>query len=230
MSGPTPPVSIGSSSSSPTLFEQVVNGALLQLQGKVLNIAAEKILNDVDANHKIVLTLPNKETEKASLFALKLKGELKSLPNLINELTQKVENHLKYRENKNLLRFDSGAFLENKTDVALQLKDGYLTVDGKIAVMEKDNKYAPLPTAYLQSYSIFEAHQENDLLILNDEHEKTRADGKEGMIFHLKQPITLTKTDLTSFPADEYFDSLPESSSYLILYRRRSDVPTNENK
>ncbi|NGX27046.1 MAG: hypothetical protein K940chlam6_00973 [Chlamydiae bacterium] len=230
-----PPVDVVSSSfSSPENpdITQVIEGALIRLQGKVLAIAFEEILDeektpDRDHNYKISLTIKKMgETEPASLFALNLNGNPKKLPDLIKEMTQKIENHLSNREKEGIIKFDSGAMLE-KTSPLIENKNGYLCIDGKIVVMKREEKYMPLPTRLLQSYTIYQSRQEDNLIILSDDHEQVRDDGKEGMIVHLKQGILLKREQLDPHPKDLHSDQLAESATYLILYRKREDVPKN---
>jgi len=212
-------------------IQQVIKGALTRLKGKVLDIEAEEILDekgkpDRDHNHRIKITLPSKETERASIFALKLNGKPKSEPDAITELTEKVEKHLENREKKEMVKLSSGAMVKCQPDAPIQEVNGYLAVGDKIAVLRSDEKYMPVPGAMIQSYTSFTAFAEEPLVIMTDDHEKVRDDEKEGMIFNLNAPLTLTKDQLEIHPKDENAEHLPEKGEYLILYRKREDART----
>lgn len=83
----------------------------------------------------------------------------------------------------------------------------------------------PLPSGMVQSYSYFIASREAGLIIITDDHEKVRDDRKEGFIFHLKQPLQLSRSSLSPHPKDENTAHLKDLDNYLIVYRKRSEIP-----
>lgn len=211
-------------------IQTIVDGALGRLQGKVLNIETEEILVDEkpdrDHNLRIKISFPSGESEKASLFALNLNGVPKSEGDAIEELTNKIERHLENREKPDAVKLSSGAMVFCRPGASIEEVNGYLTIDGKIAVLPSENQFMPLPGAMIQSYTHFIAFAEDDLVIMTDEHETVRDDGKEGMIVNLSSPLTLTRDQLNPHPKDENIAHLPETGEYLILYRKRDEAKT----
>jgi len=162
-------------------------------------------INDEDQNYRISLVLNGGEKEPASIFSLKDKDE----PTLVRELKLKIDAHLSNRAKTDLITFESGAMLENNTDVTIKALGGRLIIDGKVAVLERDAAYVPLPTPLIDTYTLLRATQEANILKLSDDYDQERKDDKEGFLFALDQV---------------YND--PEIGSCLILYRNRGQIPT----
>jgi len=164
-------------------MDNLISSALYLLAGKVDDIQAE-LVDDEDQNHKLTLVIGS-IAEKASLFALRENGFLKSEKDMVRELVKKVENHMKNRENPKNFFLPSGAMIYSELeDIEFGVdRRGCFTINGKMALLGDK----ALEAEKIHSYTIFTASREGDLLILSDKHDKVRTDGKEGLVFNLDE-------------------------------------------
>jgi len=183
------------------LIDQVIEAALARLGGKVQDIKAQA-LDDEDQNHKITLVTSEGE-EKASLFALNLPEYVNDFQGVTDRLTKKLEDHLRNKKDPNFVQLPSGAMILPQADVSIEIQNGYLMINGKkIAVEGKDGNFS-LDAAMVQTYTLLIAQKEGDLLILSDDYDKIRHDGKEGFIFNPHSTVLI------------------DNEEHLILYRTR---------
>lgn len=176
----------------------MIDEVLTNLNGRVRDIQADPKKDD-DQNYLLTLTLPDGTKEKASLFSL-AHGNATTLQ-------EKIKNHLAMLEGGSYVQLSSGAFVENQTSAQIEEVAGILHIDGKQAVLAReDGTYFSIPGELIHSYTHFTATAEDSLIILSDHHDLERTDGMEGFIFNKDKTVSL------------------EEGEGIPLFRKRSDA------